>query len=60
MSKKETTIRAERDLANERIDRAIDSAARWLRRRGAQRDSREIRRAYEEAATTIVNRMRRR
>jgi len=60
MSKKEVTIRANRDLANERTDKALISAARWLRRRGGRREKRETRKAYDEAATLILNRLNRR
>lgn len=60
MSKKELTTRAARDLANEKVDKALRSAASWLRRRGERREKRETQRAYDEAATVILNRLHRR
>jgi hypothetical protein len=59
MSKKETTLRARRDVANEKIEKALTSAARWLKRRGARREKTETRHAYNDAATMIMNRIRR-
>lgn len=42
-----------------RTQRALRSAARWLRRRGKSREHRETRQAYNEAAALILNRARR-
>ena len=42
--------------ADERTERALRSAARWLKRRGAKRESRETKRAYATAASIIMNR----
>lgn len=60
MSKKEMSNRAQRDLANERTDKALQSAAKWLQRRGARREKRETKAAYNEAATLILTRLHRR
>lgn len=53
MSKRESAI------AHDRTEKALASAARWLKRRGARREKRETRQAYNDAASLIVNRLRR-
>jgi hypothetical protein len=52
----------ERSTSNDdgaRIDKALESAARWLKRRGARREKRATRQAYTEAASVIMNRLHR-
>lgn len=60
MAKRESSNRAERGIASDRTDKALESAARWLRRRGLRREKRATRQAYTDAAAVITSRLRRR
>lgn len=56
------STRKDRATSNDdaaRTDKALESAARWLKRRGARREKRESRVAYTEAASIILNRLHR-
>lgn len=57
--RRERSNREERQIAHDRVNRALASASRWLKRRGKARESRATRRAYDEAASVIMNRVRR-
>ena len=53
-ARRQSTVKAAVNSAHDRAPRLMRSAAAWLKRRGARREGRIVKQAYNEAASLIA------